>query len=388
MKKHLKDYFIPHEGNDFAPHSLQKAAVIGMSVLVVLSFAVSNIQTALWVGSDWLVSTVLPAVIVDLTNDEREDEDLGQLRRNDSLDVAATLKAQHMAENEYFSHYAPDGTTPWHWFGVANYNFVHAGENLAIHFTDSGDVVDAWMDSPTHRANIMKGDFTEIGVGTAEGRYDGYKTIYVVQLFGTPAASAAIPEPVAQPEPAPSHTPTPTPAPIVAAETTVAESEEEVVAVVEEEDNVLAEAVEITETIEVIEPESEPVMVATEPEPVLEPESTTSVSDMEVTDNGVAIYSDHISTTTGGVPATIDTDKVSPQPESGLLGQLATQPHLVLQIIYSIIALFVVGSLLVSILVEIRYQAPVQVAYSVALLIMMFGLYKLHVYISGAAIVV
>jgi len=78
-----------------------------MSVSVLLTFVGTNMQALLWQSSDWLVSTVLPAVVVDLTNNERLDNDRPQLSRNTTLDQAATAKAQHMADNEYFAHFAP-----------------------------------------------------------------------------------------------------------------------------------------------------------------------------------------------------------------------------------------------------------------------------------------
>jgi hypothetical protein len=55
------------------------------------------------------------------------------------------------------------------------------------------EVVEAWMNSPAHRENIVSGKYTEIGVGTAKGTYDGYETVYVVQLFGTPAVQPSVP---------------------------------------------------------------------------------------------------------------------------------------------------------------------------------------------------
>jgi uncharacterized protein YkwD len=135
-------------------------------------------------------------VVVELTNEERVDNQSAPLRRNDTLDRAAQLKAEHMAKHEYFSHFSPDGVSPWHWFREAGYVYAHAGENLAVHFTDSAEVVEAWMDSPSHRQNIVDSRYTEIGVGTAKGTFDGYDTVYVVQLFGAPAVA-----PVSAPTP-------------------------------------------------------------------------------------------------------------------------------------------------------------------------------------------
>lgn len=383
----LEDYFIPNKRNNYAPHGLQKVAMLAMVVLVVLSFTVANLHSLIWIGSNWMVSTILPAVIVDLTNDQRKDQALSSLRRNPLLDEAARMKAEHMASQEYFAHYSPDGVSPWFWFGRAQYNFVHAGENLAIHFTDSGEVVEAWMDSPTHRANIMNGNYSEIGVGTAEGTYEGFATVYVVQMFGTPAAAEE--EEIEEP----------------AVEETIAATESE------QEEVVLAEAVSLTEDVEVF--EAEPVLVAVteevEPAPSNEvagaenelatsSEATSSpslltekeimITRMEDTPYGVALYSDLISTSTGGVPATIDGSGPGQRDQAPFFFEIATQPHIILQIMYSIIGVFVVSSLLVSILIEIRRQHPIQIAYGGALLAIMAVLYYVHVAVSGGALIV
>ena len=72
--------------------------------------------------------------------------------------------------------------------------FAQLGQ-AAIHVDAvGGDVVDAWMKSPTHRANIMNGNYTEIGVGTAKGTYKGTPTVFVVQFFGTPKNISGVPD--------------------------------------------------------------------------------------------------------------------------------------------------------------------------------------------------
>jgi hypothetical protein len=91
-----------------------------------------------------------------------------------------------MAKEGYFAHDSPSGVTPWEWFDEVEYTYETAGENLAIDFSDSDAVVDAWMDSRLHRENILEEDFTEIGIATARGEYEGRETVFVVQMFGTP----------------------------------------------------------------------------------------------------------------------------------------------------------------------------------------------------------
>ena len=163
------------------------AAVGLVSVLVVSVFLVSSINRLL-VGSNQYAS-VLAAVLVDLANGDRSQNSLQTLTVNPVLVAAAQAKADDMAAHSYFAHVSPQGVDPWHWFKQAGYNFDYAGENLAVDFSDSGAVNAAWMNSPTHRGNILDPHFTEIGIATAEGTYQGHPTTFVVQEFGAPSSS-------------------------------------------------------------------------------------------------------------------------------------------------------------------------------------------------------
>ncbi|HSE35616.1 MAG TPA: CAP domain-containing protein, partial [Candidatus Paceibacterota bacterium] len=75
----------------------------------------------------------------------------------------------------------------------AGYRFKYAGENLAVNFDDSVAVDRAWMASPSHRANLMSDRYTEIGIAMATGTYKGRQTVFIVQLFGTPAKARPAP---------------------------------------------------------------------------------------------------------------------------------------------------------------------------------------------------
>src|SRR3989338_10289262 len=108
------------------------------------------------------------------------------------LQKAAQLKAEDMAAKEYFAHDSPEGLKPWHWFEEAGYDFRSAGENLAVYFSDSAEVERAWMNSPSHRANLLSEHFTEIGIALSQGQYQGHDTVYVVQMFASPSESASV----------------------------------------------------------------------------------------------------------------------------------------------------------------------------------------------------
>jgi len=201
MKLTLKKYFIPHEGNDHKPHMLRTEKVLIVLSLVLIIEIFFLAQVFLIGKNTNFLAAVISSVIVDKTNVERIDVNLSSLATNDLLKLAAQLKANDMAGKGYFAHVTPEGYDPWYWLSQAGYDYVAAGENLAVNFTDSEDVVNAWMGSEGHKANILKDNFTEIGVATAKGEYKGREAIFVVQFFGTPEAVAAqAPAPV-EPEP-------------------------------------------------------------------------------------------------------------------------------------------------------------------------------------------
>ncbi len=185
--KIVRKYLIPNEDNDFKPHLLRKTGVAVIAVIAMALFVIGIFQNFLFVRTSFL-SAVLPPVLVDLTNTDRQSNQLATLVVNPLLVKAAQEKASDMAAKSYFAHTSPEGRTPWYWFSQAGYKYVSAGENLAINFTESGDVNSAWMNSPGHRANILNGKFTEIGIATAQGFYNGQPTVYVVQMFGKPAS--------------------------------------------------------------------------------------------------------------------------------------------------------------------------------------------------------
>lgn len=137
------------------------------------------------------VAAVISAVLVDLANQDRVAENVGGLTINPKLVAAAQMKADDMAAKGYFSHTTPEGYDSWHWFKEAGYEYAYAGENLAVDFSESNDVEKAWMQSPSHRENILNAHYTEIGIATAKGTYRGHDAIFAVQMFGRPSVREA-----------------------------------------------------------------------------------------------------------------------------------------------------------------------------------------------------
>jgi hypothetical protein len=182
----FKHVFIPHEGNEYKPHFFREFSIAVLLVIALGLFAVS-ISSALVIEKTEAGARIVVKVLIDLTNDNRLANNLRALIHNPQLDQAAQLKADDMVRGGYFSHYSPEGITPWYWFGKVGYYFLYAGENLAVNFSESDAVENAWMKSPLHRANILDNRFEEIGIATSLGAYEGNNTTFVVQLFGTPA---------------------------------------------------------------------------------------------------------------------------------------------------------------------------------------------------------
>ncbi len=131
------------------------------------------------------LASIYPDVLIGLANDYRQAHSLAVLTVNPLLEEAAQMKAQDMAQKGYFAHTSPEGVTPWHWFEKVGYNFVFAGENLAVNFSDSQALHNAWLSSLGHKNNIVNQNFSEIGIAVAKGLYKDKEAFFVVQLFGS-----------------------------------------------------------------------------------------------------------------------------------------------------------------------------------------------------------
>lgn len=190
LVKKLKDHFIPHESNDWKPHFLRHESMIFILLVVLVAELAFLVQVFVIFDKTKFLAQVLPGVLTSLTNDQRKDNNAPTLKVNSLLTQAAEMKARDMASKGYFAHTSPEGKTPWYWFDQVGYKYSYAGENLAVNFFESKDVAEAWMNSPSHRANIVKKDYTEIGIGVANGIYEGRDTVFVAQLFGAPIVSA------------------------------------------------------------------------------------------------------------------------------------------------------------------------------------------------------
>ncbi len=130
--------------------------------------------------------------IISETNKARAENGLAPLKANAKLDVAAYNKMQDMIKSGYFAHVSPSGVNPWFWFSGAGYNYHYAGENLALGYATPEDTVRAWLNSPSHRANVLNVNYDEIGVAVGTANINGINGILVVQDFGKQFAIAPV----------------------------------------------------------------------------------------------------------------------------------------------------------------------------------------------------
>jgi uncharacterized protein YkwD len=185
VKKHVKLAVVPHKANQYRPHAIRRYGIIAIVVFVLFA---QGIHSSFFVHSSILgtQAQITPAGLLAETNSARAKQNEQPLVLNAELTKAAKLKVQSMFDQQYWAHVAPDGTTPWHWFNEVNYAYSEAGENLAKNFTSSAGTVNAWVASPSHRANVLKADYKDVGFAVMDGTLEGKPTTLVVALYGTP----------------------------------------------------------------------------------------------------------------------------------------------------------------------------------------------------------
>lgn len=121
--------------------------------------------------------------VVDLVNHERTSRGLQALTNNWQLERVARYKANDMSSNNYFSHISPSYGSPFNMMEDFGIYFSSAGENIAMGQTTPEEVVNDWMNSPGHRANILSATYTQTGVGYAKNKNG---TVYWSQMFIKP----------------------------------------------------------------------------------------------------------------------------------------------------------------------------------------------------------
>lgn len=182
----IKNLFWPTKENKNQPLILTDKA-ISVLILLFLLFKVLFSFEILILRQTSLFAEVSAQRILELTNDLRKQYGLPPLNENPLLKEAAKEKALDMIQNKYFAHYSPTGVSPWYFIEKSGYDYHYAGENLAMNFFDSEEVVRAWINSPTHRDNLLNQKYEEIGIAVLSGDItgDNLSKIVVVQMFGS-----------------------------------------------------------------------------------------------------------------------------------------------------------------------------------------------------------
>jgi uncharacterized protein YkwD len=139
---------------------------------------------------DLTQSALAAAEILKKTNEERIFYGLTSLNLNNTLSLSAKNKLDDIFKRQYFEHISPTGKGVEAVAEDAGYEFAIVGENLALgDFTSSSAVVDAWMNSPKHRANILYTEYEDIGIAVRYGNFEGNNVWVAVQHFGKPISS-------------------------------------------------------------------------------------------------------------------------------------------------------------------------------------------------------
>jgi uncharacterized protein YkwD len=114
--------------------------------------------------------------VISLVNSERSKAGCGPVRSNSLLRTAAQRHSEDMVARDYFDHSSPDGKDPGDRVTATGYKWSTYGENIAAGQSTPAAVMDAWMKSPGHRANILNCAFKEVGIGLAD--------LHWTQVFG------------------------------------------------------------------------------------------------------------------------------------------------------------------------------------------------------------
>lgn len=184
MREFLHHLFLPRESNNHRAKLLHhKSLLIVIGLLLCGQLFLSYTEKE-YSGVLGITANISTGELLSLTNQKRQEAGLAPLVLNDSLSQAAYKKAQDMLFKNYWSHNAPDGTTPWVFVKSSGYDYLFAGENLARGFTTAPDTISAWMNSPGHRDNMLSANYKDIGFAVVTGNLTGDETVLVVEMLG------------------------------------------------------------------------------------------------------------------------------------------------------------------------------------------------------------
>lgn len=182
--------FLPSESNNHCPKILQ-GKFLSYCVICLIISKIAIICFFINFSLNIFFADITKITLNNLINYNREELGIQPLIENEKLNQIAELRAKDMVEKEYFSHQSPEGKSPWDWFAEAGYKYKYAGENLAVGFSDSKEIYYAWIDSPSHKENILNPKYKEVGTAILGG-FGENNAVVVVQLFGSPSTNKAL----------------------------------------------------------------------------------------------------------------------------------------------------------------------------------------------------
>jgi len=184
-------HFLPHPEEKRRATLLLNRSIFTYCLLILSIGFIFRLVPVYLPGILGYASNINSSDLLSQTNKKRAELGLLGLKTNDRLAQAAQKKAQHMFKEDYWAHVSPNGTEPWDFILGEGYDYIYAGENLAKNFANSKDVVQAWVNSPSHKQNLMNKNYTDVGFAVVNGVLNGYETTIVVQMFGNPRNSVA-----------------------------------------------------------------------------------------------------------------------------------------------------------------------------------------------------
>jgi uncharacterized protein YkwD len=141
----------------------------------------ANVQVA-----TQLISPISEAAFLDETNIARSDSGLPILHTSVPLTHAAQAKIADMQERGYWDHFRPiDKKAPWDFIRESGYQYSVAGENLARGYKTAHGITEAWLASPSHRANLLSPKYDDVGFATGYIETSEGKVLLTVQMFGS-----------------------------------------------------------------------------------------------------------------------------------------------------------------------------------------------------------
>lgn len=180
----LKNLFIPHKGNNYKANFLRHSTLFGIVLFLFLSIFALNFVNSRFPDVLGISTSITAEELLTYTNQKRQNQNIQPLSLNPELSAAALNKANDMLKNDYWAHNSPAGRTPWDFIKESGYVYVYAGENLARGFTTSSEVTEAWMNSQSHRENLLSPNYSEVGFAVVTGELQGEETVLVVEELG------------------------------------------------------------------------------------------------------------------------------------------------------------------------------------------------------------